>query len=151
MRCVRCILLSGRGRGCMKRIYRSRGGYWTREDTNQLIGCGPHIYTPPDFRLWTFTCCVLHPSSSPPSHRPLAFTNPHSWIFWLAGAAALTAALGGGLSCGNTNIAYCNQLNASIAFAWIQFIIITILLVVIAFIGTSALRRGDRLSSGLIA
>lgn len=74
-----------------------------------------------------------------------------TWIFWLAGAAALTAALGGGLACNTTSLAYCSQLNASIAFAWIEFILITVLLVVILLLGTSALRRGDRLSSSVIA
>jgi len=73
-----------------------------------------------------------------------------TWVFWLSGAAALTAALGGGLSCGLTNLAYCSQLNASIAFAWIEFIVITILLALIAFVGTSAMRRGDKLSAGLV-
>jgi hypothetical protein len=71
-------------------------------------------------------------------------------VFWLAGAASLTAALGGGLSCGLTNLAYCGQLNAAIAFAWIEWIIITILFIGIALLGTSALRRGDRLSAGLV-
>lgn len=74
-----------------------------------------------------------------------------TWIFWLAGAAAMTAALGGGLSCGTTVYAYCGQLNASIAFAWIEWIIISVLLILILVIGSAAMRRGDRLSAGLVA
>lgn len=73
-----------------------------------------------------------------------------TWVFWLAGAAALTAALGGGLSCGLTNLAYCGQLNAAIGFAWIEWIVITVLFVFILVLGSSALRRGDRLSAGLV-
>lgn len=72
-------------------------------------------------------------------------------MFWLAGAASLTAALGGGLSCGNYNGAYCGQQNASIAFAWIEWIIITVIFIVVGIIGSMALRRGDRLSAGLVA
>jgi hypothetical protein len=74
-----------------------------------------------------------------------------SWIFWLAGAAAITAGLGGGVACAQFGYPYCSQLNATIGFAWIEFILISVLLILIALIGTSALRRGDRLSSGLIA
>lgn len=62
----------------------------------------------------------------------------------------MTAALGGGLSCGLTVWAYCGQLNASIAFAWIEFIVISILMAMILFIGSSALRKGDRLSAPLV-
>jgi hypothetical protein len=42
-------------------------------------------------------------------------------------------------------------LNAAIAFAWIEWIIITIILIVVGIIGSMALRRGDRLSAGLVA
>ena len=72
------------------------------------------------------------------------------WLFWMAGAAALTASLGGGADC-NLNIAYCGQLNASEAFAWIEWILMTFTLVVVLILGSSAIRRGDRLSSGLTA
>jgi Sec-independent protein translocase protein TatA len=40
---------------------------------------------------------------------------------------------------------------AAEAFAWIEFILITVALVVVILIGTSRLRSGDRLSGGLIA
>lgn len=63
-----------------------------------------------------------------------------TWIFWIAGAAAITDTLGGGLNCSfvftvilcgdsspdvptlihRTGITYCEQLNALEAFAWIE-------------------------------
>lgn len=43
-----------------------------------------------------------------------------TWLFWLAGAAAQTANTTGGLSCGQFDGAHCHQLNASLAFAWIE-------------------------------
>lgn len=61
-----------------------------------------------------------------------------TWVFWLAGAAAITDSLGGGLNCGyvplfillpkneaefiasRDHITYCGQLNAEEAFAWIE-------------------------------
>ncbi|EJD41511.1 hypothetical protein AURDEDRAFT_153200, partial [Auricularia subglabra TFB-10046 SS5] len=43
-----------------------------------------------------------------------------TWIFWTAGAAAITAAIHGGNNCStiNFNLPYCNQLNAEMGFAW---------------------------------
>ncbi|KAH0837826.1 hypothetical protein J3R83DRAFT_6034 [Lanmaoa asiatica] len=42
-----------------------------------------------------------------------------TWIFWTAGAASITAVLGGGLNCVNQTVfVYCGQLNALEAFAW---------------------------------
>lgn len=71
-------------------------------------------------------------------------------MFWLAGAAAYTAALGGGKRCSVDPIIYCNQLVAAEAFAWIELILITVLTVVVALMGLSALRRGDSLSGPLV-
>jgi len=73
-----------------------------------------------------------------------------TWLFWLAGTAALTDALGGGQNCSNSGLIYCSQNMAAIAFGWIEFIIITVAFVVVVLLGTAALRRGDRLSGGLI-
>lgn len=74
-----------------------------------------------------------------------------SWIFWLAGAASITTALGGGLSCGTTLLAYCGQLNASIAFAWISWAIFTVMLIFMIIIGAQSMRRGERLGGSLVA
>lgn len=73
-----------------------------------------------------------------------------TWVFWLAGAAALTAALGGGEVCSHSDLIHCNQIVAAEAFAWINFIIITIAFVLVVLLGVGAMRRGDRLSAGLV-
>ncbi len=46
-----------------------------------------------------------------------------TWIFWTAGVASITTALGGGINCTTTprRIVYCDQLNAAEAFAWIEW------------------------------
>ncbi|KAM0746580.1 hypothetical protein T439DRAFT_306502 [Meredithblackwellia eburnea MCA 4105] len=67
-----------------------------------------------------------------------------TWVFWLAGAAALTDTLGGGLDCGAMKgFAHCNQLNAAEAFAWINWIIMTFVLTIIVIVGAKSARRGD--------
>ncbi|EIW87297.1 hypothetical protein CONPUDRAFT_79403 [Coniophora puteana RWD-64-598 SS2] len=74
-----------------------------------------------------------------------------TWVFWTAGAASLTSALGGGLNCNtNTFIAYCGQLNAAEAFAWINWILVTIALFVVAGRGISGARRGDGIRGPLV-
>lgn len=49
-----------------------------------------------------------------------------TWIFWTAGAASITAALGGGLNCSKIkeDIVYCNQLNALEGFAWLSWCVL---------------------------
>jgi hypothetical protein len=56
----------------------------------------------------------------------------------------------GGQNCSSSDLIYCNQNMAAIAFAWIEWIIMTVALVSVILIGSAALRRGDRLSSGLV-
>ncbi|KAI9066553.1 hypothetical protein FKP32DRAFT_1589632 [Trametes sanguinea] len=73
-----------------------------------------------------------------------------TWIFWTAGAAAITAALGGGLNC-SQHFVYCGQLNALEGFAWVVWIFVTFALLVVFFRGISASRRGDGFRGGLIA
>ncbi|KAG0143281.1 hypothetical protein CROQUDRAFT_49033 [Cronartium quercuum f. sp. fusiforme G11] len=60
------------------------------------------------------------------SHAGFTFL---SWIFWLAGAASWTDALGGTLSCGDLflsnfridiGVQYCHSLRAVQAFAWLE-------------------------------
>ncbi|KAI0756153.1 hypothetical protein C8Q80DRAFT_1091589 [Daedaleopsis nitida] len=73
-----------------------------------------------------------------------------TWILWTAGAAAITAALGGGLNCSDAH-QYCGQLNALEAFAWIVWIFVTFALIVVLFRGISASRRGDGYRGSLVA
>ncbi|KAI6012696.1 hypothetical protein F5J12DRAFT_819808 [Pisolithus orientalis] len=74
-----------------------------------------------------------------------------TWIFWTAGAASITASLGGGLNCSNTVFVYCGQLNAMEAFAWILWILTTFLLIVVAIRGILSARRGDGFRGQLFA
>jgi hypothetical protein len=72
-----------------------------------------------------------------------------SWIFWLAGSAAYSAALDG-RNCSSSGLIHCNQLVAAEAFAWITWILMTLAFVVIVLLGVGAVRRGDTLSNGLV-
>ncbi|EGN93733.1 hypothetical protein SERLA73DRAFT_189489 [Serpula lacrymans var. lacrymans S7.3] len=75
-----------------------------------------------------------------------------TWIFWTAGAASITAALGGGLNCTTQNIfVYCGQLNALEGFAWVIWILVTFAILVTIFRGITAARRGDGMRGPLIA
>ncbi|KAF7294035.1 Aldehyde dehydrogenase [Mycena kentingensis (nom. inval.)] len=76
-----------------------------------------------------------------------------TWLMWAATAAAVTSMLGGGLNCKSglhDGFAYCNQLNALEAFAWIEFILVTFAIVVVLVRGIQAARRGDGYRGGLV-
>ncbi|KAA1478078.1 hypothetical protein DENSPDRAFT_787585 [Dentipellis sp. KUC8613] len=66
-----------------------------------------------------------------------------TWIFWTAGAVSITVALGGGHNCSKANLAYCDQLNALEAFAWVEWALTTWIIVAVFILGIRALRRGD--------
>ncbi|KIS69372.1 uncharacterized protein UMAG_02707 [Mycosarcoma maydis] len=67
-----------------------------------------------------------------------------TWLFYLAGAAALTDRTGGSFNCADKGFPfpYCNSTKALMAFAWICWIILTLMLAVIAAIGAGAFRGG---------
>ncbi|KAF8323206.1 hypothetical protein DL93DRAFT_2162390 [Clavulina sp. PMI_390] len=75
-----------------------------------------------------------------------------TWIFWTAGAAAITAALNGGHNCSNLkyNLPYCNQLNALEGFAWAEWIVVTIALIAVISLTIRALRRGGTYNDQLV-
>jgi len=75
-----------------------------------------------------------------------------TWIFWTAGAASITQALGGGFNCSKIsfNVAYCNQLNALEGFSWVCWIFVTILLLASIFLGIRSMRRGDGMKGQLV-
>ncbi|KAI0347858.1 hypothetical protein BDW22DRAFT_1349932 [Trametopsis cervina] len=73
-----------------------------------------------------------------------------TWIFWLAGAAAITDTLNGGLNCG-TGVIYCDQLNALEAFAWVETVLVTFALVVVTLRGVSSSRRGDGIRGQMVS
>ncbi|KAJ8594570.1 hypothetical protein M405DRAFT_808763, partial [Rhizopogon salebrosus TDB-379] len=67
-----------------------------------------------------------------------------TWVFWTAGAASITAALGGGLNCNTQDVfVYCGQLNALLGFAWAIWIVVTFAIFVALIRGLTAARRGD--------
>jgi len=72
-----------------------------------------------------------------------------SWIFWLAGSAAYSAAVDGH-NCSSNGLIHCNQIVAAEAFAWITWILMTLAFVVVVLLGAGAVRRGDTLSNGLV-
>ncbi|KAG2153592.1 uncharacterized protein EDB93DRAFT_1135642 [Suillus bovinus] len=89
------------------------------------------------------------PMSSVASHLVFLLLT---WIFWTAGAASITAALGGGLNCNTQNVfVYCGQLNALEGFAWIIWLIVTFAIFVVLIRGILAARRGDGMRGALIA
>ncbi|CAO1627826.1 unnamed protein product [Parajaminaea phylloscopi] len=70
-----------------------------------------------------------------------------TWIFWLAGSAALADGLGS--SCSDKGYYYCNSLRALEAFSWISWVLVTFMLGVVAAIGGGAFRGGRGLKDGL--
>ncbi|KAB5595041.1 hypothetical protein CTheo_1502 [Ceratobasidium theobromae] len=75
-----------------------------------------------------------------------------TWVLWTAGAAAITASLGGGINCSRveTNVVYCNQLNAMEGFAWVEWALTTIAIFVVIICTVRSLRRGDGTRGALV-
>lgn len=75
-----------------------------------------------------------------------------TWVFWTAGAAAITSTLGGGLNCSTQDtFVYCGQLNALEGFAWIIWILVTFAIIIVILRGISAARRGDGIRGHLVS
>ncbi|KAF9449984.1 hypothetical protein P691DRAFT_508254 [Macrolepiota fuliginosa MF-IS2] len=75
-----------------------------------------------------------------------------TWVFWLTASAALTEALGGGLNCStNTLFRYCGQLNALVAFGWINWVFLSFALFVALLLGIRTIKRGDGYGGSLVA
>jgi len=88
--------------------------------------------------FWIAPSSVL---ASVASHGIVLF---FTWLFWTAGAAAITAELGGGLNCSTQNtFVYCGQLNALEGFAWVIWVLVTFAIIVVFIRGVTAARRGD--------
>jgi len=73
-----------------------------------------------------------------------------SWVFWLSGAAAITASLGGGLDC-NFHFVFCGQLNALEAFAWLEWAVLTVGLIYVLVMAVRAKQRGEGYNEPLVA
>ncbi|CDZ97870.1 Marvel domain [Phaffia rhodozyma] len=73
-----------------------------------------------------------------------------TWILWLAAAASITDALGGGLNCNEFDGAHCGQLNALEGFAWVNWILMTVATAVAVALLVRSVRRGDRFTGALV-
>ncbi|KAG8683747.1 hypothetical protein FRC09_015876 [Ceratobasidium sp. 395] len=75
-----------------------------------------------------------------------------TWVLWTAGAASITAALGGGINCSRVQeqVVYCNQLNALEGFAWVEWILTTFAIFVVIICAVRSMRRGDGARGSLI-
>jgi len=72
------------------------------------------------------------------------------WIFFLAGAAALTNNLGGRIDCGQADFATCTTLNALEGMSWVVFVWLSIILVLLAIIGIRSARSGNGFGGSLV-
>lgn len=70
-----------------------------------------------------------------------------SWVFWLSGAAAITASLDGVSTC--RLFLFCSHLSALEAFAWIEWIVLTFGLGCIIVIALRSTHRGQGLNGPL--
>jgi hypothetical protein len=68
-----------------------------------------------------------------------------SWVFWLSGAAAITASLDTTPTC--RLFIFCSHLSALEAFAWIEWIILTVGFTCIIVIALRAIHRGQGFSA----
>ncbi|PPQ75347.1 hypothetical protein CVT26_015153 [Gymnopilus dilepis] len=89
----------------------------------------------------TFLLAVTGIITSIASHSLFLFVT---WVLWLAAAAAITSTVGGALNCKIEPVFfYCEHLNALEGFAWLIFVLLTIILIIVLARGTISARRGD--------
>jgi len=74
-----------------------------------------------------------------------------TWVFWLAAAAALTQSLGGALDCHtNTEFVYCGHLNALAGFAWLIWVVLTLMFIFVIIRGIMGARRGEGVAGPMV-
>ncbi|KAL5639141.1 hypothetical protein ACGC1H_006604 [Rhizoctonia solani] len=75
-----------------------------------------------------------------------------TWVFWTAGAASITASMGGGINCSRVaeQVVYCNQLNALMGFAWVEWVLATFAIFVVIVCAIRSARRGDGTRGALV-
>ncbi|KAF8900237.1 hypothetical protein CPB84DRAFT_1779120 [Gymnopilus junonius] len=82
------------------------------------------------------------------SHAAFLFLT---WILWIAAAAAVTQLIGGVLHCSTQTVfVYCEKLNALEGFAWLIFVVVTLLLIFVLVRGIMSARRGDGYAGALV-
>jgi len=66
-----------------------------------------------------------------------------TWVLWIAGAASITAAFGGGVKCHHfSGVPYCREQDVMIAFAWLVWGLLTLDLFLALLRAGTALGRG---------
>ncbi|GAA5839506.1 hypothetical protein JCM11251_002743 [Rhodosporidiobolus azoricus] len=102
--------------------------------------------------LWTFVFSFVYIFGFLKATTSFAFSIAShavwifiTWVFWLAGAAAITAALGTNWNRGHEDTLYALE-----AFAWINWIIITIMLFVVLFTGWRSARGGNGFGGAMV-
>ncbi|TFK62499.1 hypothetical protein BDN72DRAFT_386572 [Pluteus cervinus] len=74
-----------------------------------------------------------------------------TWALWTGAAAAITQMLGGGLHCSSQDaFVYCGQLNALEGFAWLIWIVLTILFFLVIIRGITTANHGEGSKGSLI-
>ncbi|KEP53423.1 membrane-associating domain protein [Rhizoctonia solani 123E] len=75
-----------------------------------------------------------------------------TWVFWTAGAASITASMGGGINCSRVaqQVVYCNQLNALMGFSWVNWVLATFAIFVVIICAVRSARRGDGTRGALV-
>ncbi|GAA5952442.1 hypothetical protein JCM21900_005311 [Sporobolomyces salmonicolor] len=118
-----------------------------RDRVRFLLFCG----------LWTFVFSIAYIVGFFKAASSFAFSIAShavwifvTWVFWLAGAAALTNSLGGGLDCGDFHGGHCHQLNNAEAWAWISWITTTFLLAVVLMLGGRSARGGNGFGGAMV-
>ncbi|BGP14924.1 hypothetical protein JCM10213_003719 [Rhodosporidiobolus nylandii] len=102
--------------------------------------------------LWTFVFSFVYIFGLLKAASSFAFSIAShaiflfiTWVFWLSGAAAITAALGDNWKGGNSDTLYALE-----GFAWICWIITTFLFSFVLFAGTRAARGGNGFGGALV-
>ncbi|SCZ99093.1 BZ3500_MvSof-1268-A1-R1_Chr7-1g09390 [Microbotryum saponariae] len=74
-----------------------------------------------------------------------------TWLFWLAGSAAVTDGFRKLGDCGARRLGHCGQLQSAEAFGWINWILSTIALAAIVVVGARSARSGNGFGGALSA
>jgi hypothetical protein len=110
-----------------------------------------NILNPPQAHVHPISPLPPWPHSVSPNHIPNSIdrlgqsnytSHPYnSWIFWLAGTAALTASLDDSRDCSTQEVVYCNQLVAAQAFGWINLGVVSAIAIMVFVLGVNLIRR----------
>ncbi|GAA6029647.1 hypothetical protein JCM8097_000983 [Rhodosporidiobolus ruineniae] len=102
--------------------------------------------------LWTFVFSIVYVIGFLKATTSFAFSIAShavwifiTWVFWLSGAAAITAALGSNWHGGNSDTLYALE-----GFAWLNWIIVTFLFIGVIFTGFRSARSGNGFGGAMV-